>query len=105
MDETAVAAAWGVYYRPGMSSEEAQAFKAGWAAAKEQTPDKPKYKFTLRYTHRPNDPYYVTNWDHGSTIDIVATDREEAFRMADEALGSAGSHRHWVFLVLGIEQV
>lgn len=30
---TAVGYAWGMYYRRGMSSEEAQAFKAGYAAA------------------------------------------------------------------------
>lgn len=44
--EREVAAAWGDYYRAGMSSEEAQAFKAGFAAAGKHP--EPEWEYATR---------------------------------------------------------
>ena len=61
-----------------------------------------QFAFEMRYTDRPNDPYYVTNWDRGATITVVADTQQAAINQADKALGYAGRHRHWVFKVLTI---
>ena len=62
----------------------------------------PRFAFEMRYASRPNDPYYVTNWDHGATITVVAETQKAAINQADKALGDAGRHRHWVFKTLNI---
>lgn len=68
-----------------------------------------EFRFEMWATTRPDDPYYVTNWDRRITnwdrrtkITVVAVDKPAAIRAADTALGSAGQHRHWVFEVLSV---
>lgn len=61
-----------------------------------------EFRFEMWATDRPDDPYYVTNWDRRKKITVVAPDRAAAMRAADTALGAAGEHRHWVFKVLSV---
>ena len=61
-----------------------------------------QFAFKMRYTARPTDHYYVTNWERGSVITVVATTRQEAFDAAATALGNAPEHCYWVFRVLEI---
>lgn len=68
------------------------------------TPDttSPLFRYEMWATHRPTDPYYVTNWDRKQKIVVVAATKQEAINAADKALGSAGAHRYWVFHVISV---
>ena len=61
-----------------------------------------QFAFKMRYTARPTDPYYHTNWDRGSVITVVATTQQKAIEAANTALGKPPEHRYWVFRVIDI---
>lgn len=62
----------------------------------------PLFRFEMWATHRPDDAYYHTNWDRKQKVTVVAANRQEAFNVADAALGNAGRGRLWVFRILSI---
>jgi hypothetical protein len=65
----------------------------------------PQMAYTFWTVSRPDDPYYVTNWDRKSRIEVVADTREQAMTLADAAMGNAGDHRHWVFRLISVRDV
>lgn len=60
------------------------------------------FVFSMVYVARSNDPYFYTRWDLAKPIEIVAATKREAINKAGTVLGSAGTHRHWVFQVKSI---
>jgi hypothetical protein len=67
--------------------------------------DAPSFEFEIRYTHRPTDPWYHTNWDHGGKAIVIASTKEDAFKTLWTMLGDAGSHRTWTGRVLTAKQL
>lgn len=62
----------------------------------------PEFRFEMWATHRPDDAYYVTNWDRKKKITVVAPTKQDAIDKARVALGSAGHHRYWTFRVTSV---
>lgn len=61
-----------------------------------------EFRYELWATTRPDDTYYVTNWDRKQKITVVASTKQEAINAAAAALGEAGSRRHWVFSTISL---
>ena len=62
----------------------------------------PLYRFEMWAAARPDDPYYVTNWDGRQRITIVARTKQEAIDAADALLGAAGRDHYWTFSVISV---
>jgi hypothetical protein len=65
----------------------------------------PEFVFEMRAVDRSTDSYYVTRWDRAVPVEVVAATKQEAINRADAMLGSAGSHRYWVFRVDKVRDV
>jgi hypothetical protein len=66
-------------------------------------PVAPLYRFSLWATTRPDDHgYSMTNWDYKESITVLASNREEAYRKAEAALGQPPRGRLRVFKVRDI---
>jgi hypothetical protein len=65
----------------------------------------PMFEFDMIYVHRPDDPYYVTNWDRAVAVTVMAVSRKEAFTTLWAMLGDAPRHRYWTAQIRAARQV
>jgi ribosomal protein L20A (L18A) len=62
-------------------------------------------RFKYVVVDRPDDAYYVTNWDRKTPVEVVAENREAALEQVWVLMGAAPRHRHWVARLLSVEVV
>jgi NADPH-dependent glutamate synthase beta subunit-like oxidoreductase len=60
-------------------------------------------RFKYVVVDRPDDAYYVTNWDRKTPVEVVAENREAALEQVWALMGAAPDHRHWVARLLSVE--
>lgn len=62
-------------------------------------------RFKYDVVDRANDPYYYTNWDNKTPVEVIAENRDEALKQVWALMGKAPAHRHWIARLVAVEAV